>query len=122
MSGSPFVRCVVQTPTGVDSPVNGLILLFFSGASDFTTTGTATGSAINHVDSECRRTSVHSKENGVARPLQPLHNDLHTGHNLFERTCLDFLSDIQREELQQSKCAFVKREEYGLDPDIYAKE
>lgn len=50
----------------------------------------------NHVDSECRRTSVHSKENGVARPLQRLNNDLYTGHNLFECTCLDFLSDVQR--------------------------
>ena len=76
----------------------------------------------NHVDSECRRTSVHSEENGVARPLQSLNNDLYTGHNLFECTCLDFLSDTQRKEQQQSKCAFVEREEYGLDPDIYTKE
>lgn len=76
----------------------------------------------NHVDSECRRTSVHSKENGVARPLQHLNNDLYTGHNLFECTCLDFLSDLQREELKQNKCAFYEREEFGFDPDIYTKE
>ena len=76
----------------------------------------------NHVDSECQRTSVHSTENGVARPLQRLNNDVYTGHNLFECTCLNFLSDLQRVELKQSKCLFREREEFGLDPDIYTKD
>ena len=45
----------------------------------------------NHVNGKCERTSVHSSENGVARPLQPL-ND----RPLYQCMCRDFIGDKDR--------------------------
>lgn len=46
----------------------------------------------NHVNGKCERTSVHSSENGVARPLQPL-ND----RPLYQCMCRDFIGDKDRQ-------------------------
>ena len=70
----------------------------------------------NHVDSDCKRTSVHSKENGVARPLQA-YND----HSVYTCTCLDFMDDKSKND-GLKKCKFRDRADYGFDEDIYTYE
>mmetsp|Transcript_25490 Transcript_25490/g.51898 ORF Transcript_25490/g.51898 Transcript_25490/m.51898 type:complete len:305 (+) Transcript_25490:1-915(+) len=70
----------------------------------------------NHVDENCQRTSVHSKEHGVARPLQP-----YNGHSLYTCTCLDFMDD-ESKDAGLKKCRFRDRADYGFDEDVYDED
>ena len=70
----------------------------------------------NHVDGNCKRTSVHSKEHGVARPLQP-----YNGHSLYTCTCMDFMDDESKDD-GINKCRFRDRANYGFDEDVYDEE
>ena len=70
----------------------------------------------NHVDENCKRTSVHSEEHGVARPLQEF-ND----HSVYTCTCLDFMDD-ESKDAGYRKCRFRDLAEYGFDEDIYTYE
>ena len=63
----------------------------------------------NHVDGDCERTSVHSEEYGVARPLQAYNDRL-----VHRCMCRDFLGDEARKEYgcvhgwsPHSSCSFL---------------
>ena len=69
----------------------------------------------NHVDKDCERTSVHSEEYGVARPLQS-----YSGRLVHRCMCRDFLGDETRKEYGENRCRWVDREKFGFDPDQYS--
>ena len=71
----------------------------------------------NHVDKDCERTSVHSEEYGVARPLQS-----YSGRLVHRCMCRDFLGDETRKEYGENRCRWVDREKFGFDPDQYSSD
>ena len=71
----------------------------------------------NHVDKDCERTSVHSEEYGVARPLQP-----YSGRLVHRCMCRDFLGDETRKAYGANRCAWTDREKFGFDRDQYSLE
>jgi len=71
----------------------------------------------NHVNGKCERTSVHSKENGVARPIQPLNN-----RPLYQCMCRDFIGDKDREWYGENRCQWNERDQFGFDKEKYTQE
>ena len=71
----------------------------------------------NHVGEDCQRTSVHSEEYGVARPLQSYNDRL-----VHRCMCRDFLGDESRKEYGSNRCAWVDRDKFGFDREQYSSE
>ena len=71
----------------------------------------------NHVDKDCDRTSVHSEEYGVARPLQS-----YSGRLVHRCMCRDFLGDETRKAYGANRCAWVDRDKFGFDREQYTYE
>ena len=71
----------------------------------------------NHVDGDCERTSVHSEEYGVARPLQAYNDRL-----VHRCMCRDFLGDEARKEYGSNRCDWVDRDKFGFDREQYSSE
>jgi len=71
----------------------------------------------NHVNGKCERTSVHSSENGVARPLQPL-ND----RPLYQCMCRDFIGDKDRQWYKENRCKWTERDQFGFDKEKYTQD
>ena len=71
----------------------------------------------NHVNGMCERTSVHSRENGVARPTQPLN-----GRALYQCMCRDFITDKDRLWYGMTKCKWTERDQFGFNKKKYSNE
>ena len=71
----------------------------------------------NHVNGKCERTSVHSSENGVARPTQPLN-----GRALYQCMCRDFITDKDRQWYGENRCKWTERDQFGFDKEKYTYE
>jgi len=71
----------------------------------------------NHVDGKCQRTSVHSTELGVARPIQN-----YEGRDVYQCMCRDFIADKDRDEYGENRCLWTERDQFGFNKDKYTQD